>query len=288
MERGFLSLRVKRSGMLGRYLGKYNDILLGAVLIPVINTINYHLTYGHIRWDWYTAATYSIDTVSGYISWWIIRASVIWLDRAMPYEKGFMRRILTQIGLTTLAVLAFTIAATEGVNALYWDKPLPSKFYTYNLFIIFIWILVIDGIYVGLYFFDQWQRTQNLREKDRTLRQAGYKVRQGRQVLTLPFPSIGAFHTEDGQTYLTTFEGKRFALDLPLNKIEPLLPGESFFRVNRKYILNRELISGYLREPYGKLQVRLSREVRLPELPVISRLTAPGFKAWFEQAVQKG
>ena len=60
--------------MFNRYLGKYRDVLLGLVLIPVINTINYHLTYSHIRWDWYTAATYAIDTVSGLLSWWIIRA----------------------------------------------------------------------------------------------------------------------------------------------------------------------------------------------------------------------
>ncbi len=274
--------------MWGRYLGKYNDILLGAVLIPVINTINYHLTYGHIRWDWFTVATYSIDTVSGYISWWIIRKIVIWMDRAMPYENGFVRRIAAQIGLTNLAVLAFTIGATEGVNALYWDKPLPRSFYTYNLFIFFIWILVINGIYTGLYFYDQWQRAQDLREKDRMLRQAGYQVRQGRRVLTLPFPSIAAFHAEERQTYLTTLEGKRYALDFPLNKIETLLPAEAFFRVNRQYILNREVIGGYSREPHGKLKLELNRELRLPENPVISRLTAPAFKAWLQEAVHPG
>ncbi len=272
--------------MWGRYLGKYNDILLGALLIPVINTINYHLTYGHIRWDWYTAATYSIDTVSGYISWWIIRKIVIWLDRTMPYENGFVRRIAVQIGLTNLAVLTFTIVATEGVNALYWDKPLPQSFYTYNLFIFFIWILVINGIYTGLYFFDQWQRAHQLREKDQRLRQAGYQVKQGRQVRTLPFTSIGVFHAEEGQIYLTTLEGRRYALDLPLNKIETILPTEAFFRVNRQYILNREVISGYSRETNGKLQLELNRDLRLMEKPVISRLTAPSFKAWFQKAVQ--
>lgn len=274
--------------MWGRYLSKYNDILLGAVLIPVINTINYHLTYGHIRWDWYTAATYSIDTVSGYISWWIIRKIVIWLDRTMPYENGFVRRIAAQIGLTNLAVLAFTIGATEGVNALYWDKPLPQSFYTYNLFIFFIWILVINGIYTGLYFYDQWQRAHHLREKDQRLRQAGYQVRQGRQVRTLPFASIGVFHTEEGQTYLTTLEGRRYALDLPLNKIETLLPAEAFFRVNRQYILNRGVISGYSREANGKLQLELNRDLRLVDKLIISRLTAPSFKAWFQRAVQTG
>lgn len=270
-----------------KYLGKYNDILLGLVLIPVINTINYHLTYATIRWDWYTAATYSIDTVSGYISWWIIRVIVIRLDRGMPYEKGFARRMLVQLGLTNAAVLVFTILATEGVNALYTDKPLPVQFYTYNLFIFFIWILVINGIYTGMYFYDQWKRSQRDRERDRQLRLSGFRVRQGNRVLTLPFDKLLAFISEDGQTYLLTDQGKRFAADQSLGKVAPLLPDENFFRVNRGCILNRELIAGYRRQAHGKLELELTQPDLLPEAPVVSRLTAPEFKAWLEAAVQK-
>lgn len=47
--------------MTRRYLGKYKDVLLFLVMIPHINTINYHFTYARIRWDWYTVATYLID-----------------------------------------------------------------------------------------------------------------------------------------------------------------------------------------------------------------------------------
>lgn len=273
--------------MLGKYLGKYNDLLLGAILIPVINTINYHLTYGHIRWDWYTAATYAIDTVSGYISWWIIRKIVIWLDRAWPYENGFVRRIAAQIGFTTFAVLAFTIGATEGVNALYTDEPLPAKFYTYNLFIFFIWVLVINGIYTGLYFYNQWKETLQLRERDNAIRNRGFQVSRGNKVVSLPFEQVGALYVENGQSYLKTTTGELFVLDRSLNALESLLPTEHFFRVNRRYILNRNLISGYHKKPYGKLELELLASFELPENPGISRLTAPAFKSWLAVSVQQ-
>ena len=273
--------------MFNRYLGKYRDVLLGLVLIPVINTINYHLTYSHIRWDWYTAATYAIDTVSGLLSWWIIRAIVLWLDRTMPYEAGIGRRLIAQVLLTNLAVLGFTVLATEGVNALYTDQPLPSGFYSFNLFIFFIWILVINGIYVGMYFHDQWRTAQRLREQDRKRRSSGLQVQRGKQVIQLPFENLGALFVEEGQAYARTLDGERFALDRSLNRLEPHLPEEIFFRVNRRYILNRKVISGFTRKPHGKLALVLNPEFYVPDTPVVSRLTAPSFKSWLQEAVHK-
>ncbi|MBC2839654.1 LytTR family DNA-binding domain-containing protein [Robiginitalea sp. SC105] len=273
--------------MLGRYLGKYNDVLLAVVLIPVINTINYHLTYSVIRWDWYTVATYTIDTVSGYISWWIIRTVIRRLDRTMRYENGLARRLAVQIGLTNALVLAFTIGATEGVNALYWDKPLPRSFYTYNLFIFFIWILVINGIYTGLYFYDQLREVRQLRERERNLKSSGFQVQRGARVARLPFAEIAAFYSDEGQTYLQTLEGETFALERSLNRIEPLVPDTDFFRVNRKYIINRRLILGYRKQEYGKLVLELRPGSRLPDLPGVSRLTAPAFKEWLGMAIER-
>lgn len=273
--------------MFGKYLDKYNDVLLGVVLIPIINTINYHLTYSTIRWDWYTLATYSIDTVSGYLSWWIIRSIVVWLDRVKPFESGLVRRLVLQVTLTNFAVLSFTIIATEGVNALYTDQPLPTQFYTYNLFIFFIWILVINGIYTGLYFYDQWRITQHLRDRDREVQASGLKVQQGKKVIKLPFERLGAIYLEDGTAFIQTLDNRRFVSDSSLNRIEEILPPQHFFRVNRKYILNRGVIQGYNKKSHGKLMLELKADSGLPDKPVVSRLTAPAFKDWFQLAVYR-
>ena len=272
--------------MVRRYLDKYNDGLLFLVLIPVINTINYHLTYSRVRWDWYTYATYAIDTASGFIAWWIIRKTILWLDKKMPYEAGMLKRISWQIILTNVFAQGFIILATEAVNELYTDEPLPTKFYTYNLFIFFIWILVINGIYIGMYFHDQWNKTVRLREKDRELRLTGYEVQLGKKIEKVPFEKIAAFYVDDGTTYLKTTGNRNFVLDRSLNKIEPKLPAELFYRLNRKYIVQRSLITGYERDINGKLNASLANLDQLPEKVAISRITAPAFKRWFEATSQ--
>ena len=122
---------------------------------------------------------------------------------------------------------------------------MPIKFYTYNLFIFFIWILVINGIYIGIYFYDQWQKIIALRDKDKKLRSNGFEVQLGKTVETIPFDSISAFYVDDGTTYLKTKENKNFVLDNSLYKIMPILPEEFFYRLNRKFIIHRDLIKNY-------------------------------------------
>jgi DNA-binding LytR/AlgR family response regulator len=267
--------------MIKKYLNKYNDGLLFLFFIPVINTINYHLTYSRVRWDWYTYATYAIDTASGFIAWWIIRKTILWLDRKMPYEKALLKRIGWQIVLTNLFAQGFIILATEFVNELYTDQPLPTKFYTYNLFIFFIWILVINGVYIGFYFHDQWNRTMRLREDDRQLRATGYEVQLGKRIETIPFENIAAFYVEDGTTFLKTTEQRNYVMDRSLNKIIIQIPSELFFRLNRKYIVHRAMLRGYTRGINGKLKASLISMEQLPETVTISRITAPEFKKWF-------
>ncbi len=267
--------------MLRRYLNKYNDGLLFLVLIPVINTINYHLTYSTIRWDWYTYTTYAIDTASGFIAWWIIRAVILWFDKKLPYLTAPVKRIVLQILTTNILAQGFIIIQTEVINALFGDGPLPTKFYTYNLFIFFIWILVINGIYMGIYFYDQWRNTAALRARDKEIRSRGYEVQLGRSVTNIAFENIAAFYVADKATYLKTRGLKDYVLDDSLNKIMPALPEESFFRLNRKFIIHRDLVKGYQRDINGKLKTELVSEYGFPREIVVSRITAPYFKKWF-------
>ncbi|WP_422860811.1 LytR/AlgR family response regulator transcription factor [Flagellimonas sp. S174] len=271
--------------MWANYLGKYKDWLLCLILIPVINTINYHLTYGTIRWDWYTYATYFIDTAQGFIAWWLLRVTIVYLDKKMPYEKGLSKRLIVQILLTNLIVQGFIILATEIINALYTDKPLPIKFYTYNLFIFFIWILVINGLYIGIYFYDEWRSSQKMREQDKALRQTGFEVGLGNKKSHIPFSSIAWFFVDERTTYLITQTGQSFVLDDSLNKIMPKLPEELFFRLNRKYIVNRNQLLGYKKEVNGKLAVEFGNKTQPNNTEIVSRTTAPEFKKWFSLTV---
>ncbi len=204
----------------------------------------------------------------------------------MPYAKNLTKRIAVQIILTNVFAQGFIILATELINAIYTDEPLPSGFYTYNLFIFFIWILVINGIYVGIYLFDQWKDTISLREKDKQLRSSGFEVHLGRKTETIPFEKIAAFYVDEGTTYLKTSEGRNYVVDSSLNSILEAIPEENFFRLNRKYIFHRSAIKAYERNVNGKLTALLTNFENLPNKVTISRITAPAFKKWFRIAAQ--
>ena len=128
---------------------KYKDIALFLVLIPVANALNYYLTYQQIGFNWYTLLTFSIDTLVGYAAWLGIRAIILFLDRKIPYIYNPLRRILIQLGFTTVAALLIIILLTELVNAIAKDKPVPESFYRFDLFIFISWFFVINGIYIG-------------------------------------------------------------------------------------------------------------------------------------------
>jgi len=238
------------------------------------------LTYVNIRWDWYTYTTYAIDTAQGYVAWWLIRITIKYLDRKLPYHKELIKRIVLQLILTNIIAQGFIILATVVINEIFGDKPLPIKFYTYNLFIFFIWILVINGIYIGMYFYDQWLKIISLREKDKMLRSLGFEVQLGKTVETVPFESISAFYVDDGTTYLRTNENKNFILDDSLNKIMPKLPEELFYRLNRKFIVHRNLIKNYSKDINGKLRVSLHEDLSFRDKIIVSRTIAPDFKKW--------
>lgn len=86
---------------------------LGLVLILFINTINYYLTYSSMAPTPFFWLTYSIDTVQGWIVWYAGRAVVLKLDNWYPYSRGVLQRILLQVLLTSIVMLALIVAMTD-------------------------------------------------------------------------------------------------------------------------------------------------------------------------------
>ena len=124
-----------------------------------------------------------------------------------------------------------------------------------------------------------------MREQDKVLRQTGFEVALGNKMNHIPFSSVAWFFVDGRATYLVTQTGQSFILDDSLNKIMSKLPEEYFFRLNRKYIVNRNQLLGYKKEVNGKLAVEFGNEVQPSNTEIVSRITAPEFKQWFSLAV---
>jgi hypothetical protein len=260
----------------------YIDVRIFLILIPVIAAINYHLTYTNIRFNWFLVFTFLIDTQQGYVAWLCCRAIILYLDRVYPYSRNAAKRILIQTATTSIAGEAVIIIQTMIVNWLFTDHPIPLSFFTVDVVIIFIWFIVINGIYIGLHYYTEWQNAEAKRKSEQAVRSEGYVVKFGKKNISVPFSAIAAFSIEKDYSVLTTIEPKNYYLDESLDAVEKKLPAELFFRLNRQYIVQRQLVSGFDRVENGKINVLVKSLGRFPNSIPVSRLRAPAFKSWFQ------
>lgn len=259
----------------------YPDIPLFLVLIPFISGFNYYLTYANVKLNWWFVFTYVLDTLIGYVAWLAARKFILWLDKKMPYATGFAKRVVVQFLLTTfigLFTISFLTELSSWIVKGTWAHP---SFYDYDLFIIAIWFFVINAIYIMIHYYYKWQGTEQQVLEEKQKLQTGYLVKEGKTEIRIPFEDVLAFVVEDDYTVLHSKQGKLFYLDSPLEKISTELPKNLFFRLNRQFIVNRNLISGFAKLENGKISVSILSQGNLPtEIPV-SRTKAPTFKRWF-------
>ncbi|HET9825600.1 MAG TPA: LytTR family DNA-binding domain-containing protein [Chitinophagaceae bacterium] len=261
---------------------KYNDVKFFLVAIAFISAFNYYLTYSHIRLNWFLVLTYSIDTVQGWLAWWAVRSVIIYLDEKMPYGKKPQKRILFQIVLTTTVGLLVIILLTELVSLIARGHTAPLSFYLFDVFIFVIWFFVINGIYIGMHYYQQWKDSEHHRQEEKKIRANGFSVKQGKQNLLIPFDEISGFYSEDGYSILLNVQNKKFFPDKSLDTIEKQLPGEWFFRLNRQYIIHRNSITGFKRANDGRIDVTIKKVENLPGTVQVSRTKAVVFKRWFQ------
>lgn len=261
---------------------KYNDVKFFIIAIAFISAFNYYLTYTNISLNWFLVLSYLNDTVQGWLAWWAVRSIIIYLDKKVPYGDMPLKRIIIQFFLTTTAGMFVIIALTELSSWVVKGRPALLNFYTFDVFIFFIWFIVINGIYVGMHYYAGWKESEKARQEDKKLRAGGFAVKHGRQNLQIAFEDVLGFYVDDGYTLLLTRHHKKYFPDKSLDKIEEMLPAEWFFRLNRQYIVHRNAVTGFKRTGDGKIDVLITGAEYLPETISVSRIKAAAFKNWFQ------
>lgn len=257
------------------------DVVLFLILIPFISAFNYYLTYSNIRWGGFLLLTFSIDTAQGYLAWWAVRWLILFLDRQWPYETGVLKRIVVQL-IATLVIGLFIIASTtELISWMVKGKPAVLSFYSFDLFIISIWFFVINGIYIGLYYYNLWRKTEDERKEQNKMKADGLFVKASNQEIKIEFSELAGLAVDDVYVVAIHQSGKKYYLDHSLDKIEKVLPPDLFFRLNRQFILHRQIITGFKKEENGKIVVMSVKPECFPTEITVSRIKAPAFKAWF-------
>jgi hypothetical protein len=252
------------------------------VLIPCINLFNYYLTYSNITFSARTALTFTIDTLQGYAVWLIVHFVIRYLDRVMPFAHNILRRLIVQLIITVVAGIFFLITSTMILHYATSDHPIPSSFFTYDLPIISVWFLVINGIYVGYYFFLQWDAAEKKRNEENKIRTGGIKVKSGKRDQLLSHAEIAGFVVEGDYAVCHTLQATKFVMDQSMDNIEKGLPALFFYRLNRQVLIHRQVVNGFERVENGKLNVMLRGTTTIPSPVKLSRTRAADFKKWLE------
>jgi DNA-binding LytR/AlgR family response regulator len=255
------------------------DILIFLTLIPIISGFNYYLTYSNVRFNGFFILTFFIDTTQGYAAWWAVRSIIQHLDKVLPFEDRFAKRLLIQLGTTTITGLAIIAILTEITSLVAKGKAAPLEFYSVDLVIISIWFFVINGIYVALYYMNLWRHLQHTKDGNRLA--PTLIARMGRETVRVEPDQLSGLFVDDNYVVAVSTSGRKHYLDQSLDKLERTLPSAAFFRINRQYILHRKVIAGFRRLDNGKLSVLLHKNEWLPAEVPMSRTRAVVFKAWF-------
>lgn len=103
-------------------------------------------------------------------------------------------------------------------------------------------------------------------------------VRYGDHIKTINTEDIAYFFTEDKANFLTTFESRRFAIDLNLDNLESVLDPKIFFRINRQFIISIQAIDEMLSYSKGRVFIKLKPPAK--QETIVSTERSAQFKTW--------
>jgi two-component system, LytTR family, response regulator LytT len=111
---------------------------------------------------------------------------------------------------------------------------------------------------------------------------ANYKqrfvVRYGEHIKTINIEEVAFFYTEDKVNFLTTKEGRRFAIDFNLDALEAMLDPKTYFRINRQYIISIQSIAEMF--AYSKSRVLIKLNPPAKHETIVSTERSAEFKLW--------
>ena len=103
-------------------------------------------------------------------------------------------------------------------------------------------------------------------------------VKAGKSIKIVNVADVSYFYSENKITYLTCFDGKRFALDNTLDQLESNLDPGVFYRANRQCIVSIQGIEEI--QSHSRSRLRCLLKPRSPHEVIVSTEKASAFKEW--------
>ena len=105
-----------------------------------------------------------------------------------------------------------------------------------------------------------------------------FTAQVGQHLKLVETGDIACFYSENKATYLFSYSGRSYPVDISLEHLENELDPQRFYRINRKCIVNIEAIGDILSYTNSRLELKLNKFEEFPL--IVSRERVKDFKAW--------
>lgn len=109
-----------------------------------------------------------------------------------------------------------------------------------------------------------------------------FLIKVGEHFRSIPTSSINCFYIKERCNFINVQNGKNYAIDYSLDKIEQLVDPGLFFRINRNFIINFSAIKDIVAYSSNRLKIILNNWPDQDEI-LVSRERVADFKKWMDR-----
>jgi DNA-binding LytR/AlgR family response regulator len=107
-----------------------------------------------------------------------------------------------------------------------------------------------------------------------------FLVSEGSNYLTVEIQDVAYFFAEDKFAFLVSKNGKRYIIDLTLDKLTGVLNPKFFYRINRQYIISTPCIENMIK--YSANKIKLTLNPKTDKEVFVSQDKYTDFKKWLD------
>lgn len=107
-----------------------------------------------------------------------------------------------------------------------------------------------------------------------------FVTKVGSKLQLIETKDISFFFSADKATFVQTENGRQYSLDQSLDQLQEIIDPRSFYRINRKYLINIRSIVEVVAYSSNRLKLKLKNYQ--DEDVLVSRERTAGFKAWLD------
>lgn len=108
-----------------------------------------------------------------------------------------------------------------------------------------------------------------------------FVIKVGEHLKSVLTKDVELFYSKDKATYLLSRQAQKFIIDFTLDQVESAVDPQSFFRVNRKYLIHIDAIKDIITYSNSRLKLELN-QFAADDL-IVSRERVAQFKEWLDR-----